>query len=141
MLIFVAAFEAFWLAAYVGIALYKDEEIGTSTQHRQNNNNGTVFLWVLFHIFYSLFFEYCLVFLIGTACAIWYYNLDQNFIFIGTKRIIRYHLGSFTFATFIISVVAFLRQTADNEVRENRGACACCWCCMSCCLRCFEGIL
>ena len=71
-------------------------------------------LWIFFHIFYSCFFYYCLVFLIATACAIWYYGLDQNYLCTGLGRIVKNHIGSFTFAALLVTIVTMLRQAAEN---------------------------
>ena len=87
------------------------------------------------------FFYYCLVFLIATACAMWYYNVDGNYLCIGIKRIVRYHTGSFTFAALIITIVTIARQAAEDAQRENEGAAALCFCLLACCLRCLEDLI
>lgn len=74
-------------------------------------------LWMFFHIFYSIFFYYCMVFLIATACAMWYYGIDGNYLFTAIKRIIRYHIGSFTFAALLVTVVTMARQAAEDAQR------------------------
>ncbi len=61
-----------------------------------------------------LFFYYCMVFLIATAAAMWYYGIDGNYLCIGVKRIIRYHVGSFTFAAIILTIVTMVRQMVEN---------------------------
>ena len=81
---------------------------------QDQKHSGLTFLWSIFHIFYSVFFYYCSVFLIATACALWYYDIDQNFLCTGIKRIIRYHIGSITYAAVLITIITTLKQMANN---------------------------
>ena len=92
--------------------LKADDGDPNTTTDEEGKHGGLSFLWVFFHLFYSFFFYYCLVFLIATACAMWYYNIDGNYLCVGIKRIVRYHTGSFTFAAIIITLVTMARQAA-----------------------------
>ena len=115
MLIFVLLFEVFWVASLVGIILYKGDEESQSyseVEDQQNQNSHFFILWSFFHIFYSVFLNYCLVFIIATACGMWYYNIDRNYLTTAVSRIIKFHIGSFTFAALLVTIVTMLRQQA-----------------------------
>lgn len=44
----------------------------------------------------------------------WYYGIDGFYLFTGVKRIIRYHIGSFTFAASLIVLVDTARRSAND---------------------------
>ena len=69
-------------------------------------------VWFFLGLFYGFFIYYIEVFLIATATAIWYYSMEDNFIVTGFKWIFNSHIGSFTFASLIVAVVAFLRSAS-----------------------------
>lgn len=142
--LFVLVFESFWIASMVAIQMngIKGDDGDPNTTNGEEGKHGALsFLWSFFHIFYMLFFYYCMVFLIATACAMWYYGIDGNYLWIGIKRIIRYHVGSFTFAAIILTIVIMIRQMVENEQRESDGVAAICLCLVACCLRCIEDLI
>lgn len=98
-------------------------------------------IWLFLQLFYSFFFYYCMVFLIATAAAMWYYNVDGNYLCTAIKRIIVNHLGSFTLAASIVALVSMARQAADRQSRENAGAAAICLCLLACCLAVIQDLL
>ena len=114
---FVLIFEVFWIASMVAIQLQgmkaNDNDPNTTTDE-ESKHAGLSFLWVFFHIFYTIFFYYCMVFIIATACAMWYYSIDGNYLCTGVKRIVRYHVGSFTFGALLVTIVTMLRQSAER---------------------------
>ena len=71
----------------------------------------------------------------------WYYDIDGNYLCIGMKRIIRYHIGSFTFGALLVTIVTMLRQAAEREADESNGCGAICLCLVACCLRFIEDLL
>ena len=114
---FLLIFEVFWIASMVAIQLQginANDNDPNNTTGEEGKHAGLSFLWVLFHIFYTIFFYYCMVFLIATACAMWYYDIDGNYLFTGIKRIVRYHVGSFTFGALLVTIVTMLRQAAER---------------------------
>ena len=56
-----------------------------------------------------------MVFLVATATAMWYYNVEGNYLCIGIGRIIRYHTGSFTFAAIILTLIKMARQMVEQQ--------------------------
>jgi len=59
----------------------------------------------------TIFFYYVLSFLISTACANWYYGLkDTNYWCEGTGRINKYHIGSFTFAALLLTIIKIMKM-------------------------------
>ena len=62
-----------------------------------------------------LFFYYCMVFLVATATAMWYYNVEGNYLCTGIGRIIKYHTGSFTFAAIILTLIKMARQMVEQQ--------------------------
>jgi len=72
------------------------------------------------------------VFLIATAAAMWYYNVDGSYICTGFKRIIANHAGSFTFAAIIVAIIAMAKQKAAESSQNSSGIGACCLCLLTC---------
>lgn len=144
VLFFVLLFEVFWIASMTGITLYEGNEGsngGTISETQRQVNSYMSILWSFFHIFYSFFFYYCLVFIVSTACALWYYNIDKNYLFTSMKNIIRYHVGSFSFAALIVTLVTMLKETMQQQARGNSGACGVCFCLLGCCISILEDLL
>lgn len=56
-----------------------------------------------------------MVFLVATATAMWYYNVEGNYLCIGIGRIIKYHTGSFTFAAIILTLIKMARQMVEQQ--------------------------
>ena len=56
-----------------------------------------------------------MVFLVATATAMWYYNVEGNYLCIGIGRIIKYHIGSFTFAAIILTLIKMARQMVEQQ--------------------------
>jgi hypothetical protein len=54
---------------------------------------------------------------VATAAAMWYYNINGNYICTGLKRIFTNHLGSLTFASLIVTLVTLARQGAQRQSR------------------------
>ncbi len=100
-------------------------------------------IWWFLQLFYSFFFHYCIVFLIATAAAMWYYNVDGNYLCTSLKRIIANHLGSFTFAALIMALVTMARQAAENQREQSQagGIAGICSCLLICCLRTIEDLV
>ena len=97
--IFGLIFIGFWIWSLIAIIL----------DYPNTNQNSTssplVGVWCLLSIFYTTFISYVMVFLIATATAFWYFQKDDSYCLKGMKWIITAHIGSFTFASLIITLV------------------------------------
>lgn len=56
-----------------------------------------------------------MVFLIATATAFWYYNIEDNYLIKGLKYIYNGHIGSLTFASLMIGIVSLLKGCSNNR--------------------------
>jgi len=75
-----------------------------------------------------------MVFAIATAAAYWYYRQDKNVLSgFGT---LRYHLGSITFASIVITVITLMRRAADAKSQKNEGILGLVFCMIACLLKC-----
>lgn len=92
--------------------------------------------WFMLIIFFTYFLFYVMVFLIATACGLWYYNIDKNYLTTGLKNIFSAHLGSLTFASIIITIVTMIKQFLERKNQQNNNNCATCCTFMLCCLLC-----
>lgn len=93
------------------------------------------------------------VFVIASACCIWYYshgaNEDEtNFpIFRSYKMVFRYHFGSLAFGSLILAIVQFLQLMVEavRQQAEASGTNTKCFeyiiNCLRCCLQCVERIV
>jgi hypothetical protein len=133
--IVVFAFELFWLVSLVAITLYP---VTASSQDQANSYQtvSTIFgiLWVFLQFFYTFFFYYCIVFIIATAVALWYYKVDDNFFYVGLKRIVANHLGSLTFAAIIVALIELARRSVQRQADRSQGPAYVCLCILSCCI-------
>lgn len=82
-----------------------------------------------------------MVFIIATACANWYYGINENFCCQGNQRILRYHLGSLTFGALVVTIVALLNSLINQKRRESQGCVQIVWCIVGCCLQCIQALL
>jgi len=93
----------------------------------------------------AIFFYYVLVFLVGYACAKWYYNYKGIGCCRGVTLLNRAHIGSITFASLsivFVKILQFLGTTAYKQQSATGNSCAAlCMCCLSCCLGAIEMII
>ena len=86
------------------------------------------------------FLYYVMTFFIATACADWYYGIEENYYTTSMFRMNRYHLGSMTFGAIIVTILVILRRLAqserDQQAGEGNAAAAICLCLVACCLKC-----
>ena len=92
-----------------------------------------LYLWYADLAFWGFFFYYCLVFLIATSCAYWYYNLDENSVLAGLSKL-KYHLGSITYGSFAVIFTTLLRLFTHSKKTEGPGKiiASCSACCLAC---------
>jgi uncharacterized membrane protein len=81
------------------------------------------------------------VFIIATAVAFWYYQVNDNFLCVALKRIIANHLGSLTFAAIIVAIIEIARRGARKQANDNQGPAAVCFCILACCLSIIEDLV
>ena len=108
----------FWIGTLIAIQLSRPTEENTQAIEANNPNqikfvfqDLMTILWVFFNIFYTYFLYYVMVFLIATATAIWYYNIEGNYLLKGLKYIFNAHIGSFTFASMIAAIISMIRSS------------------------------
>lgn len=109
---------AFWLISFVGIQLDRTQWANSTTttqqsgepQYQYDYHDGITLLWLFLNLFYSYFLHYVMVFLIATATAMWYFNVEGNYILKGLGHIWDAHIGSLTFASMIVSIVGILKS-------------------------------
>lgn len=66
----------------------------------------------MINVFYSYFLYYVMVFLVATATALWYFNIEGNYLFKGLGYIFDAHVGSLTFASMIVTIISLLKSSA-----------------------------
>ena len=60
------------------------------------------------------FLYYVQTFLIATACALWYYGIEENYCSTGIFRLNRYHIGSLTFGALLVTIVNMFKRMAQS---------------------------
>jgi hypothetical protein len=53
----------------------------------------------------------------------------------------RYHIGSFTLASFLVSIVSLIRQYTDRQARQGLGPATICVFMLACCIKMTEDLL
>jgi hypothetical protein len=96
---------------------------------------GILAYFIFVYIFLTIFFYYVLSFLVSTACAMWYYGNTGNYWCEGTTRINKYHIGSFTFAALLLTLIKMLKLMLNARNSGSDNACAkFVVCCVNCLL-------
>jgi hypothetical protein len=107
-------FLAIWIMS-VGDIKPREAPLQFVTTVVWNNQTRYVFLYHLFGgLWVNAFLIGCFQFIVAAACAVWYFShtsdtAGSGSIWMGIKWILRYHLGSVAFGSFIIAVVQFIR--------------------------------
>src|SRR5690606_1399147 len=105
----------FWLVSFIGIQLDRSTESMTAVTSSNQSNQATynfdihdviATFWIFLNFFYSYFLYYIMVFMIATATAFWYFNVDGNYITKGIQYIWNGHIGSLTFASMIAAIIS-----------------------------------
>lgn len=140
---FVSSFYfIFWVVSFVAIQLSRAPESASAGSRQINSYDIFSIIWVFFSLFYSYFFYYVMVFLIATATAMWYFNIDGNYLLKGLSHIWKSHIGSLTFASLIVTIVGMLKSAANNNNDGEQNACAMvCMCLVRCCLQFLEDLI
>ncbi len=106
--------------------------------------------WVFMLIFFNFYFYYTSVFITSNAIAIWFFDKTEEFDMIATpfKLIARFHLGTITFASLIITLgkllkfllfIAKFKEITSNAVLYSIGSFM--QCLIACCLGAIEAII
>ena len=129
---------AFWVVSFIGIQVNRPPETFTDTnqQHTFTYHDLLTAIWLFLNLFYSYFLYYVMVFLIATATAMWYFNIEGNFITKGFKNLWNGHIGSLTFASIIVALISFMKSSSNNN--NQNSAASCCICIMKCCFSMIE---
>jgi choline transporter-like protein 2/4/5 len=125
-------FFVFWVVSVVAVQSRANMHIsqGVST----GSDLGIMGYFLFMYIFMSIFFYYVLTFLISTNCALWYYNIEDNYWCLGMGRINRYHIGSFTFGALLLALVKIMQLIINSSGSRSENACARCVQCFISCL-------
>ena len=101
----------FWVFSWLGVY---------STGAIYNNKTFEILtiVWYVDAIFWGFFLYYCMVFLIASACAYWYYQSENNSVLRGINNI-KYHLGSICFGSIVITLITLLRIIASAKKSEG----------------------
>jgi hypothetical protein len=65
----------------------------------------------------TIFLYYVLSFFIATACSLWYYGHEGGYFCTALGRVNRYHLGSFTFAALLLTIIRLLQIIINSSGR------------------------
>lgn len=87
-----------------------------------------MFYYHIFSFIWTLaFFEACCKFVFGSAVAIWYYKNGEHPVWSSYTKLIRYHLGSVAFGSFIVTllyllviVVEYLHKNIKESGQSNQ---------------------
>lgn len=133
-------FFIFWVVSVVAVQLRANDHI--AEKKSTDSDNGIFAFFIFTYLFMSIFFYYVLTFLIATACGTWYYGEDDNYCLTGIGRINKYHIGSFTFASLVLTFVKILQMIVNSSGNNSDNVAArCVQCFISCILRTIEHIL
>ena len=86
--------------------------------------------------FFAIFFYYVLVYLIASTVANWFYMQSSISVCAGFPSVFN-HLGSFTFASLIITAMKMIRFVVEQETKNSSNILCClCLCLIQCFLVC-----
>lgn len=109
-----------------------------------------VFLYSLFgYLWLNAFLIGCAQFIICAACALWYFTCTSDSdgsgsLIRGLYWIVRYHMGSIAFGSFLIAVVQMIRIIFEyyaaqlQKANKDNNVIKAILCATRCCLDCFE---
>ncbi|XP_070556799.1 choline transporter-like protein 1 isoform X2 [Ptychodera flava] len=150
----VAILAGYWLFVYLYLATAGQPQVDSDTGFVEyvEDKEVTYFFW--YHLFGllwgSAFLWACQEITIAGAVAMWYFTRDKKNmptfpILTSMYRVLRYHLGSVAFGSFLIALVQLARiilsyiqaklQGAENKILQFLLKC------LQCCLWCFEKFL
>ena len=134
-------FTVLWLITLSSIMRMSDDK----ERRGEDTTMETVVMvvWVFVYLLVSLLLYYMMVFAIATACAYWYYNVQNgNPILTSYKWIFTSAFGSLVFGAVLVAVVRLARLLINSGRRNTRNIpAAICLCLISCCLRNLEHLL
>ena len=133
---------------------YTSGDVFTSISNLADNALIYFYVFLFGTLWCNAFIQAVGIFVIASACCIWYYshgpNQDEtNYpIFRSYKMVFRYHFGSLAFGALILAIVQFLQLVVEaiKKQAESTGA-ANSKCfeyvinCLRCCLQCVERIV
>ena len=99
-----------------------------------NPTTDSFLSWMrLYHIFGGLwitqFVIACQHVTIAGAVSTWYFTREKSFlrfpILVGLKNLIRYHLGSVAFGSFIIALIKFIRMIMAYVEKKIKASDSC----------------
>lgn len=126
------AFTVFWVFSWLSI--YSKSKVA-DTENTKNIFNIIGIVWYALGVFWGFYLYYCMVFLIASACAYWYYQSENNSVLRGINNI-KYHLGSICFGAIVVTIITMLRILAT--ARRSEGSLRILAAIAECLLRCVE---
>lgn len=105
------AYIVFWVFAWVGV-------YASGIAYNSESFKVLYYVWYADSIFFGFFLYYCMTFLIASACAYWYYQLDSNSVLKGINHL-KYHLGSICFGSIVITIITIMRILAQTRKTDN----------------------
>eukprot|EP00042_Codosiga_hollandica_P038302 m.310639 g.310639 ORF g.310639 m.310639 type:complete len:659 (+) comp55355_c0_seq1:221-2197(+) len=152
--VFLAAFFAYWIAVYLYLVTSGSPTADAATGHveyvQSNENYRRMWWYHLFGLFWNAsFILACGEFVIASSVVTWYFTRDKAALSSPVSssiwRLLRYHMGSLIFGSFIIAVVQFVRYIIMRvhalTARKSNAAIRFILCCCACCLWCLENCL
>lgn len=132
-----AGFSLYWLFGYMGILTMTAYAIDPF-----NPDASTIFqavYWVLY-LFFTYFFYFVTVFLIGASVSLWYYKVD-NVSMLGTalKWCVMSHIGSITFGAILITIIRIIRSIVSEN--SSNPCLRLCFCIIMCIFKALEYFL
>lgn len=105
-------FCIFWILSFSPI--FHDKREAESKKEDVAKYDFFIFFYVFMFLFMSQFLYYVMTFFIATACANWYYGIEENYYTTSFVRMNRFHLGSITFGAMVITILTILRRMVQE---------------------------
>lgn len=107
-----AAFSIYWVFGYIGIITLSS--FGVDPFNPTGSQAFQIVFWILY-LFFTYFFYFATVFLIGASVALWYFKQDKDGI-VGTSfKWLLLHTGSITFGSIIITIIRVIRSIVSEN--------------------------
>jgi hypothetical protein len=105
----VLLFTIFWSVSLIGLS-------GMSQAGKLTTQSAgfLYFLEGMFYLFFTYFFHYVMVFLVSSCVYNWYYQLGKPGVCVGLGHLVSSHLGSLTFASFLITIIKIAQSVVDS---------------------------
>lgn len=110
--IITAAFSVFWLFGYIGVLVLSAARIPPFVGNMPLILQAV--FWVLY-LFFTYFFYFATVFLVGSSVALWYYKKEDVSMLGTALRWLKSHIGSITFGALLITIIRVIRTMVSEN--------------------------